>query len=318
MSDLYTWATTAADNNSQPPDGWPEGQLPNTVNNCGREMMRAIKAGVVIWWPSVTAMRAITTNPGTDSRHVLLDTTAGVKARYYQWKDTKTAADNGNTIVSPTGTLSTGAFEELGAVQSVTDITDTSLTTVLNVAGLNLIHISASATLTITSLTGAYTGQELFIVSTGSSNKLFWGFDDSGGNVKGNAASQWRCTQKDYFWVKYDGTNYNFFCGQADAADASSVISLNSARAYAYHGNGAASLLRSFSTSISLESILGCAVGDMVRLSLQSLTGHTIIAVDGVGNMQLAGNFTMSVGDSLTLMKSDTNTWLEVSRSKNV
>jgi len=43
MADIRSWSTTAASNNSSPPDGWPEGQAPSTVNNSARENMRAIK-----------------------------------------------------------------------------------------------------------------------------------------------------------------------------------------------------------------------------------------------------------------------------------
>jgi len=43
MSDIKDWKDTAASNNASPPDGWPEGQAPSTVNNCAREMMRAIR-----------------------------------------------------------------------------------------------------------------------------------------------------------------------------------------------------------------------------------------------------------------------------------
>lgn len=37
------WSTTAANNNATPPDGWPEGQQPSTVNDCAREMMASIR-----------------------------------------------------------------------------------------------------------------------------------------------------------------------------------------------------------------------------------------------------------------------------------
>ena len=41
------WSTTAANNSATPPDGWPEGQAPSTVNDCAREMMAAIKTGIL-------------------------------------------------------------------------------------------------------------------------------------------------------------------------------------------------------------------------------------------------------------------------------
>src|ERR1700742_4614951 len=40
------WSTTAASNSATPPDGWPEGQLPSTVNDCAREMMAQIRTGI--------------------------------------------------------------------------------------------------------------------------------------------------------------------------------------------------------------------------------------------------------------------------------
>lgn len=43
MSKLGTWSTTPGSNNSTPPDGWPEGQAPSTVNNCAREMMASLR-----------------------------------------------------------------------------------------------------------------------------------------------------------------------------------------------------------------------------------------------------------------------------------
>lgn len=43
MAAVSTWSTTAASNNSTPPDGWPEEQAPSTVNNCAREMMASLR-----------------------------------------------------------------------------------------------------------------------------------------------------------------------------------------------------------------------------------------------------------------------------------
>lgn len=40
------WSQTAASNSAVPPDGWPEGQAPSTVNDCAREMMAAIRVGL--------------------------------------------------------------------------------------------------------------------------------------------------------------------------------------------------------------------------------------------------------------------------------
>lgn len=40
------WSTTASSNSATPPDGWPEGQAPSTVNDCAREMMASIRTGM--------------------------------------------------------------------------------------------------------------------------------------------------------------------------------------------------------------------------------------------------------------------------------
>src|SRR5258708_31777812 len=40
------WSQAAASNSATPPDGWPEGQAPSTVNDWDREMMAAIAVGL--------------------------------------------------------------------------------------------------------------------------------------------------------------------------------------------------------------------------------------------------------------------------------
>lgn len=42
MSNVSQWSTSAASNNTAPPDGFPEGQAPSTVNDCSREVMAAV------------------------------------------------------------------------------------------------------------------------------------------------------------------------------------------------------------------------------------------------------------------------------------
>lgn len=41
------WSTTAGSNSNTPPDGFPEGQLPSTLNDGIREMMAQIKVGIL-------------------------------------------------------------------------------------------------------------------------------------------------------------------------------------------------------------------------------------------------------------------------------
>lgn len=43
MSGIELYSTTAANNNSAPPNGWPENQTPSSVNDCARQMMASIR-----------------------------------------------------------------------------------------------------------------------------------------------------------------------------------------------------------------------------------------------------------------------------------
>lgn len=43
MSDIKDWSTTAADNDSPAPNGFPEGMAPGDVNDAAREVMRAVR-----------------------------------------------------------------------------------------------------------------------------------------------------------------------------------------------------------------------------------------------------------------------------------
>lgn len=43
MANISTWSTTAANNNSNPPDGWPENMAPSAVNDAAREMMASVR-----------------------------------------------------------------------------------------------------------------------------------------------------------------------------------------------------------------------------------------------------------------------------------
>lgn len=43
MAEISAWSTTASNNNSTPPDGFPEGMTPSSVNDSARELMAAIR-----------------------------------------------------------------------------------------------------------------------------------------------------------------------------------------------------------------------------------------------------------------------------------
>jgi len=56
LSDNSNWFETDASNQTPPPNGWPEGQMPSTVNDCARAMMGALKR----WWDRTNPTQTIT------------------------------------------------------------------------------------------------------------------------------------------------------------------------------------------------------------------------------------------------------------------
>lgn len=63
MSDIKSWSSTASNNNSSPPNGWPEGMARDMVNNTARENMRAVRK----WY-----LDAEWVNPGGSPTYVSL------------------------------------------------------------------------------------------------------------------------------------------------------------------------------------------------------------------------------------------------------
>lgn len=55
MTDVNSWSQTAASNNSAPPNGFPEGQSPASLNDCGRELMAALARWHAHMSPTVTS-----------------------------------------------------------------------------------------------------------------------------------------------------------------------------------------------------------------------------------------------------------------------
>jgi cytoskeletal protein CcmA (bactofilin family) len=58
MGDISTWSPVDESNTAAVPNGWPEGQATNTVNNCARAMMGAVRR----WYDTVTAQLASLTS----------------------------------------------------------------------------------------------------------------------------------------------------------------------------------------------------------------------------------------------------------------
>lgn len=66
MSDVDTWSSTAASNNSASPDGFPEGMNPGGVNDSAREVM----AAVARWRANLSLTPPVSTTSGSGSAGV--------------------------------------------------------------------------------------------------------------------------------------------------------------------------------------------------------------------------------------------------------
>jgi len=90
MSKIGKWSTTAASNNFTPPDGWPEGQLPSTVNDCAREMMASVKtfARDAEWFDHDMTPTYVNANSFTTPGNQLTILEVGRKVKLYDGSST--------------------------------------------------------------------------------------------------------------------------------------------------------------------------------------------------------------------------------------
>lgn len=125
------WSTAAGSNNATPPNGWPEGQLPSTVNDCAREMMASIRTMLLDvqfidqdYTPSFITASSFSV-PGNQTSAIqvgrrlkLFDATAGVQQIIY-------------------GTVMSVSFTAVTTIQLETD--SGSLTSSLSSFGISII-----------------------------------------------------------------------------------------------------------------------------------------------------------------------------------
>lgn len=119
MTDWTKYSTTAANNTAAPPDGFPEGQAANTVNNCLRDMAAMIRglgdqvAGSSIQWCGTAG--------GTKNALTLTPTpaiTAYAAGQIYRFKTGSTQSDS--TVTITVSGLTSPAAQSNGAAFSST------------------------------------------------------------------------------------------------------------------------------------------------------------------------------------------------------
>jgi len=66
-----------------------------------------------------------------------------------------------------------------------------------------------------------------------------------------------------------------------------------------------------------INSLTGGSVGQMITIIIQESAVWTFVDNAGGGNLQLSGDFAMSMYDTLTLLFISENVWIEIGRSNN-
>lgn len=164
---VTSYSRTPANNNSAPPNGWPEGQSPGSVNNCARQLMTDI-----VNEASKGAARVLGSVAGTDTITAAMSPTldgysAGMIVVFTPANtNTGAATLNIDTLGAKTIRKMNGADVVAGDLQaSVPAIL------VLNSAATTFYLINppgtASFTGTLTGMSGATTGTVFYIVQGG-------------------------------------------------------------------------------------------------------------------------------------------------------
>lgn len=107
---LSAWSSTAANNNSAPPNGAPEGWAPSSVNNTIRQLMADVKSGVFTLVDTLSDLKAVSTRSNNDFFYTRGRTTAndGGGAPYY-FDSASASTANDVTIIAPNS--GTGRFK---------------------------------------------------------------------------------------------------------------------------------------------------------------------------------------------------------------
>jgi hypothetical protein len=174
MTEVSAWNAVDASNSLTPPDGWPEGQQPSSVNDCGRMMMGALRRehdritaqiGSVAGTISTTTINATTVN-----------TTGAITASGPITGSAINSTGNGSIA----GTLNAGTVTVSGTVQAgqLTSTGNLNIGGGVNVSG----GITSGATVTAAQLTSTGNANVAGTISAG-------GFTTAGNINASGAAS---------------------------------------------------------------------------------------------------------------------------------
>lgn len=262
-SEVTTWSTTSDNNNSTPPNGWPEGMQYSQVNNTGREMM-----GAIARWRDQVSRRDM--NSGA--------TDPGALGPYSWWADTGTnllkqrnAANSGWSTIAPllTQLAPTASPALTGTPTAPTAANGTNNTQLATTAFVQnaFANNTAGKASTLAQSGGAGAAMTFFWSGQGGQPSWLWGSNDGFNHYVYNPAN---------FSVNY--ANSAGYAGSATSAStATSVSSIIRGKTSAYAGTGGTV---SFGTTFSspptvIASIDGITGGYIFRYYGVTTTGFS-------------------------------------------
>lgn len=153
MSSVESWSTTAASNTSSPPDGFPEGQTPASLNNSCRELMAAHAVLIRQFpWLKLGTGLTLVRDSATQFHFTGVDVTSiySVGRRLRQIGATTvygvvatTAFSGGNTNVTVTNDASAAIPTSLTAVDVA--VNDANAAVPVSTSAINTVYVPASA-----------------------------------------------------------------------------------------------------------------------------------------------------------------------------
>ncbi len=204
---IWDFSATPASNNMTVPQGWPEGQLPSTVNDCARELIAMVFEGLsksTVAGGSADALTITFTNAPTAPSTLVDGMQIAIRAASANATNAPTLAINGGT--ARTITLMAGKAVGIGewvALQELIlryNLANTRWELLNPITGLHLIQTqvaSTSATIDFTTgLDGTY-NEYLFSLSSiiPATNATVLNM-----RISTDAGSTWKAGATDYNW----------------------------------------------------------------------------------------------------------------------
>lgn len=290
MSAVTTWSLTPSDNNSAPPNGWPEGQAAASVNNCARQMMadiaREFQVNAVKVLASVAGTNTITGSMTPD----LTSYSAGMLVFFVPANNSTGAVTinidslGAKSIVKGDGTALESGDLQASTIHAI--LYDGTNFVLLNPLSLSLINLSLSGTLGVTGLTtlGALTATGALTLNGALTT------DNSTADEVGFKGLPQNIQNGDYTCVLADASKHIF----ASSTGGTKTIPANASVAYPIGS------VLTFATGTGVTMTIAIT-SDELRLAGTSTTGSRTLAERSIATaLKIAATTWMISGTGLS------------------